>query len=252
MSVRHSRTFRATSRKPLPALAIFGREPVPRRAKTRLIPLLGPRGSADFHAALVSDALQKVNRLGARVAPYFFLAGGSYPVSSSLSEYKLVKQRGVDLGERLDRAFRLMLARHPSALVIGTDSPLLPRRVLLQALGKLRTSDAALGPCPDGGFYVIGLRRIESGLFNRIRWGSASAFEDVRGNLQARDFSCAILEKVDDVDRPEDVVRLAGELAKSREARRIAPCAWGFLKDFLVLKAQRKTQRNAPAPPAAS
>jgi uncharacterized protein len=234
-----------------PALAVFARAPVPRRAKTRLIPLFGPRGAAEFHAALVSDTLQKVNKLGNGVAPYFFLAGGRYPVSSSLSDYKRVKQRGADLGKRLEHAFHLMLARHPSALIIGTDSPLLPWRVLDRALGKLRSSDAVLGPCPDGGFYAIGLQRLEAGLFDQVRWGSSAAFEDVREKLAARNFSCTVLQSVEDVDRPEDVVRLCEKFAKSREARFLAPCAWRFLKDFLVLKGARRgrSRNKAGAPP---
>jgi uncharacterized protein len=239
--------------KALPALAIFSRAPIPRQAKTRLIPLLGPRGAAEFHAALVSDVLQKVNALGNRVAPYFFLAGGSYPVSSSLSDYTLQRQRGADLGKRLERAFQRLLARHGRALVIGTDSPLLAMRHLLLALEKLRVADCVIGPCPDGGFYLIGLRRFERGLFDEVRWGSASAFRDLRENLLARGFSCTILEPVEDVDRPEDVVRLREELTRSRVARRRAPAAWRFLREFFVLKgaAQKRHGKKAGGEPGA-
>jgi uncharacterized protein len=238
---------------PLPALAIFARAPVPHRAKTRLIPLLGPRGAAEFHAALVSDVLQKVNGMASRVAPYFFLAGGRFPVSSSLSEYTLVRQRGHDLGERLERAFRNLLARHGRALVIGTDSPLLQERDLIRGLQRLRHSDAVLGPCPDGGFYLIGLRRLERGLFDRVRWGGDFAFGDVLGNLRARGFSCAVLHPLDDVDRPADVARLGKTLAANRAARKRAPCAWRFLRDFVVLEkaAEKGELKDGRTPPPA-
>lgn len=219
----------------LPALAVFARAPVPGKAKTRLIPLLGPKGAADFHAALVSDTLQKVNALGSRVAPYFFLAGTKFPVSSSLSDYTLKKQRGASLGERLEAAFQTLLRRHPRALVTGTDSPLLSGRTWLQALEKLRVSDAVLGPCPDGGFYLIGLRRPANGLFEKVRWGSESAFEDMRANLQTQGLSCSILDPVGDVDRPEDVVRLKDALQSSAASRRLAPSTWRFLQEFYAL-----------------
>jgi rSAM/selenodomain-associated transferase 1 len=228
----------------LPALAIFARAPVPRQAKTRLIPLLGPRGAADFHAALVSDVLQKVNALGSQVVPYFFLAGGRYPISSSLSDCTLVRQRGVDLGERLEHAFRRLLKRHHRALVIGTDSPLLSGRVLLRAVEELRSADAVLGPCPDGGFYVIGLRRLVPGLFDSVRWGSASACRDMRQSLLAHNYSCAMLEPVDDVDRPSDVVRLRRDLTANAAARRFAPSAWRFLQQLFVLEGEAKKGRK--------
>jgi rSAM/selenodomain-associated transferase 1 len=237
---RRTSTPRSILRGTLPALAIFARAPIPRQAKTRLIPLLGPRGAADFHAALVSDVLQKVNALGSQVAPYLFLAGGRYPVSSSLSDYKLVRQCGADLGERLERAFRRLLKRHRRALVIGTDSPLLAGRGLLRALEKLRVADAVLGPCPDGGFYVIGLRRLVPGLFEGVRWGSASACRNMQERLLAHNYSCAMLEPVDDVDRPSDVARLNRELTANPAARRLAPSAWRFLQEFFVVEGEVK------------
>jgi rSAM/selenodomain-associated transferase 1 len=237
----------------LPALAIFTRAPIPHKAKTRLIPLLGPRGAADFHAALLSDVLQKVNSLGWRVAPYLFLTGGRYPISSSLSDYTLVRQRGADLGERLQRAFRKLLKRHCRALVIGTDSPLLPGRVLLRVVEELRGADAVLGPCPDGGFYLIGLRRLVPGLFEGVRWGSASACRDMRESLRAHDYSCAMLGPVDDVDRPSDVARLRRKFSGNPAARRLAPSAWRFLQEFFVLEgeAKKRVRKKSGGQPSA-
>lgn len=243
---RHARVF---ARRPatIPALAVFARSPEPGKAKTRLSPLLGPRGAAEFHAALVSDTLQKVNALGESVARYFFGEPGGRLVSSSLTDYRRRLQRGADLGERLERSFKLLLGRHHRAVIIGSDSPALSERAIRQALGELLRSDAVLGPCPDGGFYLIGLRRLEAGLFTSVRWGTATAFEDMRGNLTSRDFSCTILKPFADVDRPEDVEQLKKDLIQSPAARRLAPSTWSFLKDFFVLESRRTSpaQRKA-------
>jgi uncharacterized protein len=244
-------TVRSRRRRVVPALAIFARSPIPGQAKTRLIPLLGPRGAAEFHAALVSDVIRKVNAIGNRVSPYFFLSGRDFPVSSSLSDYTLRRQQGKDLGARLDAAFRQLLRRRPCAVVVGTDSPALAERVLLRSIEKLQACDAVLGPCPDGGFYLIGLRRITSGLFSGVQWGSDSAFRDMQANLEASGFTCSILEPLPDVDRPDDVERLKDELVESRAARRCAPSTWKFLKEFFVLKGSRKKLGDkAPAEPA--
>ncbi|HET7840992.1 MAG TPA: TIGR04282 family arsenosugar biosynthesis glycosyltransferase [Terriglobia bacterium] len=231
---------RANPSKFRPALAVFAREPVPGKAKTRLIPLFGPQGAADFHAALVSDTLQKVNALGERVTPYFFLAGRKFPVSSSLSEYTLKRQQGASLGNRLEGAFRFLLRRHVGALVIGTDSPQLSSRDLLLALARLRGADAILGPCPDGGFYLVGLRRLTEGLFGNVRWGSEFAFEDVRSNLQAGGYACSILGALEDVDRTEDVERLKNILAGETRRRKLAPSTWRFLREFYALDRRRE------------
>ncbi|MFB3922982.1 MAG: TIGR04282 family arsenosugar biosynthesis glycosyltransferase [Terriglobia bacterium] len=212
------------------AVAIFARAPSPGRTKTRLIPLLGARGAADFQAALLSDAVRKVRTLRGRIARYLFLAGGDSAHRQASSNFTLLTQRGRDLGERLTRAFHQLLRGHPAAVVIGTDSPLLAPKILRQAMAELRVAEAVLGPCPDGGYYLIGLRRLSPSLLARIRWGTARAFDDTLRNLLKNNFCVSILEPLADVDRPEDFRSLAKELIRSAAARRAAPAVWKFVK----------------------
>jgi hypothetical protein len=143
------------------------------------------------------------------------------------------------LGERLENAFHTLLRRHPSCVVIGTDSPLLPTRVLRQALRELDVCESALGPCPDGGYYLIALRRPTDlgmlwAIFRRVRWGTAFAFGDTLGNLLRRGLSCSVLEACADVDLPRDFQRLKKNLSRDRTARRSAPATWNFLKGSAV------------------
>jgi rSAM/selenodomain-associated transferase 1 len=244
--------LRAVDRSPsaeLPALAVFARAASPGKAKTRLIPLLGTRGAAALHAALLVDTLRKFDSLSGRVALYVFLTGRGPSVPRTWGAYRLARQRGSDLGERLERAFRRLLRRHPRAVVIGTDSPALRPRLLLQALGELRVCDAVLGPCPDGGYYLIGLRRGARGgmrgVFRGVRWGSARAFRDTLGNLLAGGFCCSILEPLADVDRPADFRRLARELASSQAARRLTPAVWRFVRSLEGAGKESKVRRPA-------
>lgn len=216
------------------AVAIFARAPSPGKAKTRLIPLLGSRGAAEFQAALIADCIHKTNALAGRASRYLFFAGRQLRAAAlGASGYTLVRQRGRDLGERLEHAFLALLGRHSAAVVIGTDSPMLSPRALRAALRELWACGAVLGPSPDGGFYLLGLRRAESkaipGLFRGIRWGTAFAFRDMRGKLLRRGLACSVLEPCADVDRPEDFRRLARELVRSRAVRRAAPAVWAFV-----------------------
>ncbi len=203
---------------------------MPGRAKTRLIPVLGREGAAEFQSALISDTLRKVRALNGRAKAYLFTAGRLSPGIPSGVRDVMVPQRGADLGERLEGAFRVLLRRRRAAVVIGTDSPLLKPGTLRGAVRELRFSDAVLGPCPDGGYYLIGLRRQDAGIFRGIRWGSAFAFRDTIQNLVEHGFSCSILKPVADIDRPSDLVRLARELGRTRAKRRLAPATWRFLK----------------------
>lgn len=217
------------------ALAVFARLPAPGKAKTRLIPLLGPRRAAEFQAALISDSLRKLDALAGCASPYLFFAGRSFPPGGRPADCTLVRQRGAGLGQRLERAFRWLLRRHGAAVVIGTDSPALSPRLLRVALGELAACDAVLGPSPDGGFYLVGLRRAAADkireVFRGVRWGSSLAFRDALENLRRCGFACAILEPCADVDRPADFRRLARELAANRGLRRRAPAVWRFVKE---------------------
>ena len=147
---------------------------MPGRAKTRLIPLLGPRGAAELQSALILDTTRKVSKLARSAARWLFLAGGAFPDFPDRNLWTVVQQRGRDLGERVERAFRQVLRGHRAAVIVGTDSPLLSPRLMRLALAELRVCDAVLGPCPDGGFYLVGLRRIVPGLFRGVRWSTCS------------------------------------------------------------------------------
>ena len=227
-----SRSLRSFPRRPLPAVAVFARAATPGEAKTRLIPLLGAPGAAEFHATLVSDTVQKVNRIAKHAVRYFFLAGRLFP--PALAGYNRQRQRGKDLGARLERAFQFLFRRHAAAVIIGTDSPQLQPKLLVRALRELRFCDAVLGPCPDGGYYLIGLRaqskRRLRGIFRDIRWGSSFAFRDTLRSLLGRGSICSILDPCADVDRPADFRRLRRSLERNRAARSGAPAVWRFMQ----------------------
>ena len=205
-----------------PAIAIFARAPVPGQAKTRLVPLLGRQGAAEFQGALTSDAIRKVSRLvssGHNVTPYIFLAGrGRFAQGSagppalpgipcpaslrSVANFTILEQRGPGLGARLERAFRQMRRRHAAAIVIGTDSPLVPVTVLRFALSELRICEAVLGPCPDGGYYLVGLRDTSfKALSGRLPRGTAasSRSDPGRGPRRRLSASAGIFRRADHI-----------------------------------------------------
>jgi len=226
---KRSRAIRNSGRR-LPAVAIFARAPQPGRAKTRLVPVLGPQGAADFQAALLTDTVRKVETFSRIAVRWLFGTGAAFPACRLARGWKLARQRGKDLSERLERAFRRLLAAYSAAVVIGTDSPLLEPRVVRQALRELRACDAVLGPCPDGGFYLIGLRRLPRGLFRGVRWSSSFAFRDVLESVSSHGLIASVLSPLADVDRPADLLALAQQFFFLASARRLAPATWGFVK----------------------
>jgi rSAM/selenodomain-associated transferase 1 len=201
------------------AVVIFARAPRPGSVKTRLIPALGPEGAAALHVKLVKHALETARaasfgRVELHCDPdaddaFFRYCAGRYGVV-------LGAQTGGDLGARMLAACGGALTESARVLLTGSDCPALTARHLRQAEGALREGDdAVFAPCEDGGYALVGLRRVDARLFDGIAWGGDRVMADTRSRLEALGWRWRELETLWDVDRPEDYQRLldAGLLA---------------------------------------
>ena len=180
--------------------------------KTRLVPLLGAKGAARLHARLVERTLCTALAAGfGRV--YLHCSPGVTHIFFKKNKKRfgvcLQPQGGGNLGERMYRAFRQVLRRHVHAVLIGSDCPALTPADLRTAARVLKAgADAVLSPAEDGGYALIGLRRVSRRLFDGISWGGPEVLEQTRARLRRLRWRCTELRTVWDVDRPEDVARL--------------------------------------------
>jgi hypothetical protein len=205
------------------AVVVFARAPRPGAVKTRLVPPLAPEEAAALHARLVKRTLETARAASYRRIelhgtpdiddPFFRFCAGHFGAA-------LVAQSGADLGARMLAAFESALAACPRVLLLGSDCPALTARHLRQADRALRDgADAVFVPCEDGGYALIGLKRVDPRLFEGVAWGGASVMEDTRARLQQMRWRWRELETLWDVDRPEDYERLlASGLLDSRRA----------------------------------
>ena len=185
-------------------IIVFARAPVPGRAKTRLIPRLGDWGAARLHRRLVSHALQVARRAdpvvelhGTRRHRFFENLGVPFRV-----------QRGHDLGERMYHALSKAKRRQRAVILIGSDCPVLTPGDLRRAARWLRGGcDAVLAPAEDGGYALIGARRISFSIFEGIGWGGAHVYDETVKRLARAGYRWRALRPVWDVDRPEDLER---------------------------------------------
>ena len=83
----------------------------------------------------------------------------------------VVPQGGGDLGRRMARLFAA-LPPGPAVLV-GSDIPGLTPDAIARAFLALGRHDAVFGPAMDGGYWLVGLRRLKSmpGLFRAVNAG---------------------------------------------------------------------------------
>jgi hypothetical protein len=202
------------------ALIIFAKAPIPGEVKTRLCPPLTPDEAASLHGTLVLDAVERAKGLpGASlyVAGTPDLAHPFFKVMEGRYGAKLLPQRGPDLGSRMKWAMQdAFELGAQEALLTGTDLPTLPRAHLVEALTLVKRHDVVLGPTADGGYYLIGLRKMVPALFDGIEWSTASVFAETQKKIEQAGLSLGLLPECRDLDTLEDLKVFIGLCGKER------------------------------------
>jgi rSAM/selenodomain-associated transferase 1 len=203
-NVNHKRTIVSER------LILFTRYPEPGKAKTRLIPALGAEAAAEIHRQMTEHTLAQVKPLQQSrplTVECWFAGGNCTQMQSWLgSDLNYQPQPNGDLGDRMAQAFQAAFdSGVKAAIIIGTDCPELTTTPLLEAFQALQQTDLVLGPAADGGYYLIGLRRLVPDLFKTIAWSTDRVFQqtvDIASNLN---LSLTTLPTLTDVDRPDDL-----------------------------------------------
>ncbi len=184
-----------------PRVVLFTRFPEPGRAKTRLIPAIGPERAADVHRRLTERTLAAVRASG---LPHELWTTGASPDAFTgwLGPVTVRDQGDGDLGDRLARAG----PPYPT-LFIGADAPDLTADHLLVAAQALATAPAAIGPAEDGGYWLLGLASAVASVFEGIDWSTDRVFAQTVARLAAAQVDPIILPRLADCDRPDDLAR---------------------------------------------
>ena len=190
---------------------VMARCPEAGKAKTRLIPALGPDGAAILHSCLVQHTLRTVRAFaeqsGCEIDVQF--AGGNADEMRRLfgNDLRYTPQQGESLGDRMSFAVGKAFADEcRRVIVIGTDCPQLQACHLQEAFTSLSEADMAIGPAFDGGYYLIGMRESLPSLFENIHWGSETVFEETLQIVRRIGKQKTLLPMLSDVDFPEDLV----------------------------------------------
>jgi glycosyltransferase A (GT-A) superfamily protein (DUF2064 family) len=89
-------------------------------------------------------------------------------------------------------------------LIIGTDCPELTPEIIEKAFDELEQSEVVIGPAKDGGYYLLGMKRFNPGLFKNIKWSSAEVLNSTENFLRSKEIKYSLLPLLSDVDYLED------------------------------------------------
>jgi hypothetical protein len=191
-------------------LIIFAKEPRPGQVKTRLCPPLSAEAAARLYKKFLEDILEEMARLpGLSLAlAYTPDTARDFFQESTPPGVSLFPQAGCDLGERLVRAFdQGWAAGFGAVLVRNSDSPDLPGEMVLAAAQALESGPAGLvlGPSPDGGYYLVGLKSPQPQLFQGISWSSPGVLEETLARAAGLSLAVHLLPPWPDIDTLADL-----------------------------------------------
>lgn len=216
-------------------IIIMAKVPTAGTVKTRLQPALSPEKCAELARAFLRDTVNKAESVCENIIlAYSPAAEIDLLKKIAASEHSFLEQKGADLGEKMLNAFAFAFARETNsaaAVMIGTDSPTFPAESIEEAFESLETgAEIVLGKTADGGFYLIGLKKILPNIFDRIEWSTASVFAGLSRNLEKLKIGKPkLLPTSFDVDTASDLQRLREEILQNKHLRKIAPETYGWL-----------------------
>jgi len=220
------RSFPTTPR-PSRKLLVFARIPEKHRVKTRLATDIGADRALEIYRAMVEDVLEAIGECDDELDVELAWAASTEiegaAIAALCGNRNPVMQSGRDLGERLVVAFSERVVFQPTEAIvaIGVDDPALTRQHVLCAFRLLESCEWVVGPAADGGYYLIGCRAgaFHPSVFEKIDWGTSRVFGQTEESIRALGATLAVLPERFDLDRAEDLERLAS--SEGGGARRV-------------------------------
>ena len=196
-------------------LIVFTRFPEPGKTKTRLIPALGSQGAAELQRQMTEHIIStaaKIIQLPGLTLEVRHEGGNAGLMRSWLGTQFVYRAQGSgDVGRRMARAFEeAFQSETERAVIVGSDIPEISADIIRHAFEELKKRDLVLGPAQDGGYYLIGMNRAVSAeaiprLFSDVKWGSGEVISQTLKAAKSLELRFVLLEKLDDVDRFEDL-----------------------------------------------
>jgi rSAM/selenodomain-associated transferase 1 len=219
----------AGSSRPLAAqVVVIAKEPVPGRVKTRLTPPFTPAQAAALAEASLVDTLAAV---AATPVSRRVLALDGAPGRRWLpAGFDVIGQRGAGLDERI--AWALTDAQESLAVplvLIGMDTPQVTPGLLAAAAEPLvsDTADATFGMAEDGGFWLLGLRKIDPALVLGVPMSAPDTGSRQLARLERAGLRVRRLPELIDVDTAAE----AEHVAAATPGSAFAACLTGLRRE---------------------
>ncbi|OFZ41347.1 MAG: hypothetical protein A3D92_16890 [Bacteroidetes bacterium RIFCSPHIGHO2_02_FULL_44_7] len=182
---------------------VFAKNILLGKVKTRLAATIGDQNAFEVYKHLVEITERETKRLEDTAVHIWFsdvVIGEKWPNAP-----KFV-QHGADLGERMSAAFQHGFAAGYERIIgIGSDLPDLTAEIMQEGLDALDAFDTVFGPAEDGGYYLLGMKKIQPLIFEDQAWSTSALLQDTLSVLSTAKISSKLLQPLNDIDNLEDL-----------------------------------------------
>jgi rSAM/selenodomain-associated transferase 1 len=184
------------------ALILFVRNAVLGKVKTRIAKRVGEHEALMIYKNLLESTLNVA--LPVKGDKFIFYSDYIEEFDHVTFQFAKEKQEGEDLGLRMLNAFKKINMTHDKIILIGSDCPYISSPVLEEAFIALDDNEVVLGPAEDGGYYLIGMRRIVEEIFIGLPWSQSNLLDETVKILTALKIEYSLLKPLADIDTIED------------------------------------------------
>jgi MoaA/NifB/PqqE/SkfB family radical SAM enzyme/glycosyltransferase A (GT-A) superfamily protein (DUF2064 family) len=226
------------------AVGVISKLPRLGRSKTRLARTVGVDAALTLHRAFVLDELDQLH------APERWSLHLVHDPALSPDDHAelagLIRGRATSvvparegLPAELLGAFELLLRDHDRAVVVSADVPQVDAGRVADALAALDDADLVLGPGPDGGYWLVGLKA-PNDVFTPIRMGQGPVTAATIALAERLGLRVATMPPLTDVDEAQDLIALDG--LPERLARRSRSAAADLERSEVALRLPTELQ----------
>ncbi len=192
------------------AVIIFAKYPEPGKVKTRLASSTDDVFAAKFYRICAEHIFREIHKI--KISAFLFspISDNKNLVENWAGKGFIYKQQiGNSLGDKMRNAFdEVFKSGFKTTVIIGTDVPGITAETIGVALNNLETTEVVISPSDDGGYSLLGMKKLFPILFsNDIMWSTDKVLPVTLAKMNEHNINYKILPSLHDVDTLEDLKR---------------------------------------------
>lgn len=173
------------------------------RVKTRLAASIGDHGAYEVYL----DLLQITKNVVANIEMDTWVFFSETIEEADWKASNKYVQEGSDLGERMLNAFKIGFQKgYEEVILIGSDLSDLTTDTIQKAFSVLKNQDTVFGPAKDGGYYLVGMKKLVPEIFKNKPWSQSQLLQDTLLELSDLSVTFDLLEELNDIDTYQDLI----------------------------------------------